>query len=198
MIRHTYIYIYACWLWIYYLGQVWPFEGLLSGSSKGYYLGQGDFGPMFIVVSGDFLQTQLSFCVLGGAQLSGNFLQIGFLKKWCKFCFFFLRFLCCKLFYCFSFFLGWQKNYKNRGVSKCLCFLLFKEKKKANKNDNWNFWIRPFCPKMAVSSHIAVFQKMACRNPYFYGVFGGCAFWAKFSKKGNFGTPKIKIDNFDC
>ena len=36
--REIHIYIYM--LWRYYLGQVWPFEGLLSGPSEGYYLGQ--------------------------------------------------------------------------------------------------------------------------------------------------------------
>ena len=40
-------------LWRYYLGQVWPFEGLFSGPSRGYYLGQGHFS-LFLVVSSDF------------------------------------------------------------------------------------------------------------------------------------------------
>ena len=31
--RGVYIYIYICMLWSYYLVQVWPFEGLLSGPS---------------------------------------------------------------------------------------------------------------------------------------------------------------------
>ena len=46
-----------------------------------------------------------------------------------------------------------------------------------------------FCPKMAVSCRISVFQKMPCWNPYFYSVFWVRAFLAKLSKKGKFWTP---------
>ena len=35
-----YIYIYIYMLWSYYLGQVWPFQVLLCGPSRCYYLGQ--------------------------------------------------------------------------------------------------------------------------------------------------------------
>ena len=49
-----------------------------------------------------------------------------------------------------------------------------------------------FCPKMAVSWRISVFQKMPCWNPYFYSVFWVRAFLAKLSKKGNFGHPPKK------
>ena len=34
---YTYIYIYIYMLWCYYLGQVWPFEVLLSGPSLFFY-----------------------------------------------------------------------------------------------------------------------------------------------------------------
>ena len=37
---HTHIYIYIYMLWSYYLGQVLPFQVLLSGPSRCYYLGQ--------------------------------------------------------------------------------------------------------------------------------------------------------------
>ena len=47
-----------------------------------------------------------------------------------------------------------------------------------------------FCPKMAVSWRITVFQKLVCWNPYFYSVLGVRVFWAKFSKKGIFGHPQ--------
>ena len=53
-----------------------------------------------------------------------------------------------------------------------------------------------FGPKMAVSWRICVFQKKVCWNPYFYSVFGVRAFWAKLSKKGNFGHPPKKEENF--
>ena len=77
-----YIYIYAVKL---LSGPKFgPFQGLLSGPSKGYYLVQGDLGPMFKVVSSDFVQIQLSFCVFFGAQRWANFLQIAVLKKGCK------------------------------------------------------------------------------------------------------------------
>ena len=49
-----------------------------------------------------------------------------------------------------------------------------------------------FCPKMAVSWRTSVFQKLVCRNPYFYSVWGVRAFWAKLSKKAIFGHPPKK------
>ena len=53
-----------------------------------------------------------------------------------------------------------------------------------------------FCPKMAVSWRNTVFQKMGCWNPYFYSVFWVRTFWAKLSKKGNFGHPPRKRKNW--
>ena len=47
-------------------------------------------------------------------------------------------------------------------------------------------------PRMAVSWHTPVFQKMLCWNPSFYSVFWVCAFWAKLSTTGNFGHPPKK------
>ena len=51
-------------------------KGLLSGPSEGYYLGQVCFLP-YSVVSSDFLQTQLSFCVF----LVPNYQPITFFSK---------------------------------------------------------------------------------------------------------------------
>ena len=62
-ILREYIYTHTYMLWSYYLGQVWPVQGLLSGPSRGYYLRQGHFYPIFILVSSDFLHIQLSLCV---------------------------------------------------------------------------------------------------------------------------------------
>ena len=59
------------------------------------------------------------------------------------------------------------------------------------------FWF--FGPKMAISWRICFFQKEVCWNPYFYSVLGVRVFWAKLSKKGNFGHPpkkKILTDNW--
>ena len=56
---------------------IWAKRGLLSGPSL-------FFSPLFIVVTGDLLQTQLSFCVFVGAQLSANFPKIAFFKKRCR------------------------------------------------------------------------------------------------------------------
>ena len=52
-----------------------------------------------------------------------------------------------------------------------------------------------FCPEMAVSWRISVFQKLVCWNPYFYSVLGVRAFWAKLSKKAIFGHPPKKKEN---
>ena len=103
IIPATMVYIYIYVLWSYYLGQVWPFEGLLSGPSKGYYLCQGDFRPIFIVVSGVFFANSAIILCFLGAQLSGNFLKIGAIIGY-------LKFLCCKLFWGFCSFFGLLKN----------------------------------------------------------------------------------------
>ena len=53
-----------------------------------------------------------------------------------------------------------------------------------------------FGPKMAVSWRTTAFQKKRPWNHYFYSVFCVRAFWAKLSKKGNFGHPAKKEENF--
>ena len=103
---HIYIYIYACMLWSYYLVQVWPFEGSLSGPRWGHYL----FPSLFLNPFSEWFQeilrnTQLSFCFYFFAQLSRNFLKIAFFKKGCKnwvFQFSLFKFICWK----FSFYVG--------------------------------------------------------------------------------------------
>ena len=55
--------------------------------------------------------------------------------------------------------------------------------------------ISGFCflgPNMAVSWRICFLQKKGLLKPQFYSVLGVCAFWAKLSKKGNFGHPPKK------
>ena len=72
------------------------------------------------MVSSGLLQTQLSFCVFVGAQLSGNFLKIAFLKQKGA-TLFFSDFLRCKFNLCF-FFLCLLKHYKNRGRQQIFVF----------------------------------------------------------------------------
>ena len=151
------------------------------------------------MVSSDFWHTHrviilCFFC----AQLSGNYLKIAFFKKGVQNWVFFFNFLCFRFNFWKLSFLGLLKHYKNRGFSWCWCFTLLKETE-GKKNDNWNFWILFFCPKMAVSWRITFFPKMPCSNPYFYRVFWVRVFWAKLLKKAIFGHPqkrKILTDNW--
>ena len=72
------------------------------------------------------------------AQLSGSYLKIAFLKKRVQ-KLGFSNFCVLSYFLENSLFLGLLKHYKNRGFSIFLCFLFLKEKKRQEKNDNWNF-----------------------------------------------------------
>ena len=97
-----------------------------------------------------FFWAQLSLCVFFCSQLSGSFLKIAFFKKRVQklgfpiFCVLTLKFEN-------SLFLGLLKHYEI-GVSADFCvFCCCKRRKRQKKNDNWNFWIWLFCPKMAVS-----------------------------------------------
>ena len=54
-----------------------------------------------------------------------------------------------------------------------------------------------FGPKMAVSWRITVFQKTGLLETLFLQCFGGARFLGQAVKRGNFGTPKIKTENFD-
>ena len=69
---HTHIYIYR--LWSYCLGQVWPFEVLLSGPSRCYYLGQVVFAYKNSGFKRFWAHTVIILCFFC-AQLSGNFLK---------------------------------------------------------------------------------------------------------------------------
>ena len=128
-------------------------------------------------------------CVFSfGAQLSGNFLNIAFFfKKGCN-CFFdFLRF---KFKFCkFSFSRFAKTLLKYEFQLILVFFVVAREEKGKNKWQLKFLDLRFFCPKMAVSWRISVFQKMPCWNLYFYSVFWVRAFLAKLSKKGKFWTP---------
>ena len=119
------------------------------------------------------------------AQLSINFL-LCITKKGCKNSLFFSV---------FSFFLKiiilrLLKHYKIWVSSICVfLFWLLKGKKKANKNDNWNFLIWFFGPRMAVSWPIC-FSENALLKPLFYSVLGVCAFWPSCQKGEIFDPPK--------
>ena len=169
-------------LWSCYLGQVWGFKIQYLGQIKGHYLGQGDFRPIFIVVSGFF--AQLSFlCVFLCpiiCQFSKNRL---FSKKSAKFGF--PNFLCFKFNFGKISFFGLLKHYKNRGFSQCLClFLLEREKNKQKMITGISGF--GFCPKAAVSWRTSVFRNIFAETPISI-VFSGVRFLAKLSKKGNFG-----------
>ena len=144
---YIYIYIYACCEVI-----IWA----KFGHFRCYDLGQVGviiWAKLFLAYKNSgfkrFLHTQLSFCVFFCAQLSGNYLEIAFFKKRVQK----LGFsnFCVKLVFGKFSFLGLIKHYKNRGFSRCLCFFVVGREKKAQKNDNWNFRIWFFGPKMAVS-----------------------------------------------
>ena len=98
-----------------------------------------------------------------------------------------------------SLFWGLLKHYENRGFSIVCAFCCWKGRKQA-KNDNWNFWILVFGPKMAVSWRICFYSKKVCWNPYFYCVFRVRAFRAKLSKREILDThpkkKKILTDNW--
>ena len=55
-----------------------------------------------------------------------------------------------------------------------LVFFVVEREEKGKKKDNWNCWICFFCPKVAVSWRITVFQKNLAETPIFI-VFFGCA-----------------------
>ena len=177
-------------LWIYYLGQVWPFQMLLSGPSRCYYFGPSLFLTYFYSGFRRFLCSAIIVRFLMCpiiCQFSENNL---FSKKRVQ-KLGFANFTILSSFFEISLFLGLLKHYKNRGFSR--------EEKNPQKNDNWNFRIWFFCPKMAVSWRITVFQKLVCWNPCFYGVWG-CAFAGPSCQKMEFlDTPpkkKILTDNW--
>ena len=193
---HIYIYMHAVKLLSgpslgFWRVIIWAKLGLLSGPSLFSRYKNRGFRR--------FVFAQFSFCVFFCAQLSCNFLKIAFFEKKRVQKLGFSIFSVLSLHFENSLLLGLLKHNKNRGFS-IFCVLLLKEKKIGKKNDNWNFWIWVFCPKMAVSWRITVFQKLVCWNPFLI-VFWGCAFSGpSCQKKGISGHPpknkKFLTDNW--
>ena len=134
------------------------------------------------------------------SQLSGCFLKIAFFKKRVQklgfpiFCVLSLNFQN-------SLFLGLLKHYKNRGFSWFLCFLLLWGKKKAKKNDNWNFWIWLFFVQKWPFRDSELFStKRVAETPIFIVFFGGALFWPSCQKREILEThqkrKKILTDNW--
>ena len=74
-----------------------------------------------------------------------------------------------------------------------LVFLLLQEKKKAKKNDNWNFWICLFVPKWPFRDTELFSKKWVAETPIFI-VFWGARFLAKLSKREILDTHHKKSD----
>ena len=129
-------------------------------------------------------------------QFSGNFLKIAFFKKRVQNLGFSI-FSVLSLNFENSLFLGLLKHYKNRGFSNFCVLCCLKRRKQAKKNDNWNFnEFGFFWSKNGRFVTHKCFSKKRPWNHYFYCVFCVRAFWAKLSKKGNFGHPAKKEENF--
>ena len=204
---HAYIYIYGNALYIYIYA-----VKLLSGPSLGvfgsYYLVQVGFLEVIIWSKFVFLayknsgfkrfvlHTQLSFCVFFLSPIFWQFSKNSLFQKRVQKLGFPI-FSVLSLHFENSLFLGLLKHYKNRGFSKLLCFALLKEKKNRQKKmiiGIYEFGILGSKNGRFVT-HIC-FSKKRPWNPYFYSVFWVRAFWAKLSKKGNFGHPPKKEENF--
>ena len=77
------------------------------------------------------------------------------------------------------------------GVSAQFVFVVVEREEKGKKY-RWNFWFWAFfVQRWPFRDAYAVFKKCFAETPILM-VFGGARFWAKLSKKGNFGPPKIK------
>ena len=156
-----------------------------------YYLGQVCFQPIFIVVSSDFCTLMLCFFWGGGG--GGPVIRQFSKNVFCVQKLFFFKFPCFK----FNF---WEppftllKHYKTR-VSAIFVFLLFKEKTRAKRNDNWNFWV--LGSKNGCFVTVNCFCSFGLPKPLFYSVLGVRGFWAKWPKKGCLDKNKIGTDNFD-
>ena len=67
-------------------------------------------------------------------------------------------------------------------------FVLGREEE--DKNDNWNFWIWVFwVQKWPFCDAQLFFKKLFSESPGFIVFWGVRAFWARLSKKGDFGHP---------
>ena len=90
-----------------------------------------------------------------------------------------------------NYFLVFQSTIKI-GVSAIFCVFCCWKRRKQAKNDNWNLWILVFSVQKWPFRDAHLLSKKRAWNPYFHSVFRVRAFWAKLTKKGNFGHPKKK------
>ena len=85
---------------------------------------------------------------------------------------------------------------KNRGFSNFWGFLLLKEKKVGQKNDNWNLWILfSLFQKWPFRDTHLLFKKNSAWNLYFYSVSWVRVFLGQGVKKGKFWKPTKKRNN---
>ena len=137
------------------------------------------------MVSSDFCKLSYLF----RAQLSCNFLKIVFFQPKGATKFFFLRFLCCKVF-CLP------KHYKIGVSATFWVFCCWKRKDRPKKWQLEFLNLGFFGLKMAVSWRTTVFQKMLCWNPYFHSVFGGALFGPSSQKREMLDTHQKKKKNW--
>ena len=164
---------------LHYLGQV-----------KGHHLGQGDFQPIFIVVSGDVFFAGLSFRVFFCAQLLANSLKMVFFRKRVqKLVFPILSVLSLTLENYLSF--GLLKHYKNWGFGQLLSFLVEREKNRPKRMITGISGFVFCCRKMAVSWRTSVLKKCFAETPNFIVFFGCTLFWPS-CPKGKLWTPTKK------
>ena len=175
------------------------------GHFRCYYLGQVGviiwaklFWTYKKVVSSDFLRTQLSFSFFG-AQLCGSYLKIAFLKKWVQ-KLGFSNFCVLSKFLENSLFLGLLKDYKNRGFSRFLCFLLLNKKKGKKKMITGISEFGFFLSKNGRFVTHNFFPKKQAETPIFI-VFLGARFLGQGVKKRQFldtlsKRKKILTDNW--
>ena len=140
-----YIYVCVCVLWSYYLGQVWPFQGLLSGPSRGYYLGQ------FVLAY--FIVTLSYYFVFLGPVLRA-FSKNSVFQKVCARTVFQLSPVLDFVLFRFSV-LTLLKLYK-RGVSVIVGVFVV-QRQKQQKNDNCNSGFGSLCLKMAIPGPLSGF-----------------------------------------
>ena len=139
------------------------------------------------MVSSDICTLNYHFVCFLCAQLSNNFLQIVFFSKTGSEFFFQISLF---VFNFWNFVVCWNPI-KMRGFNNSEFFCSF--------NGKWEpeFLVLSFCPTMAVSWRLTVFQNLVCWNLYFYNAFGVRILCAKLSKKGNeFLTPQNKNKKF--
>ena len=162
---------------------IWSKFGLL----KGYYLVQGDLGPIFIVVSSDFCKLSYHFVCFGCTNCEAMFYKYCFSRMGAYFVILF-KCLCFKFNFWKLSFLCLQKRYINK-FSANVCVFVVQEKKKENI-DNWNFWIC-FWSKNCRFVTAICFSKIGLPKPLFLMCFWGARFLGQVVVKGNFGPPPL-------